>query len=276
MKNLADISIRIAGHLLKSGVRSGRLSPSSRRRLKKILGLVSTEVRGEICREVMHANGCIVASGPFEGMKISEKVSWGDGDVLPKLLGSYEAELAPFFDEMKNIPLEIVINVGTAEGFYSVGAAMILKTNRVIAVDIDQAALDATQENASLNDVGHKVVGLLGLDAEGLHKLASTAGRCLIISDCEGFELELFSDQAVEALKHSFCLVECHDFIGKNVADILTEKFAESHFIELIDEGARNPNQYDILRNKNSLDRWLTVSEGRPETMRWLVARPKQ
>jgi len=276
MSMLADISIRIASHLLKNGVLSRQLSPSSHRRLKKILGSVSRELRREICREVVHSNGRVVASGPFKGMKISGRASWGEGDMLPKYLGSYEEELAPFFDEMKSVPLDLVINVGAAEGFYSVGTAMILMTDRVIAVDIDQAALDVTQENADLNDVGHKIEVLLALDAEGLHKLASTAGRCLIISDCEGFELELFSDRVIETLKNSFCLVECHDFIGKNVADILTKRFVASHEIELIDEGARNPNQYDVLRRKDSLDRWLAVSEGRPEIMRWFVARPKR
>jgi len=273
---VSNISIRIAARLLKSAIRSGWSNPSSRRRLRKILGWITNELRREICGEVVRANGRVVAAGPFQGMKIGDRVSWGDGDILPKYLGSYEAELTPFLDEMKSLPFDCVVNVGAAEGFYAVGCALMLSTDRVIAVDIDQAALDATRENADLNNVGHKVEGLLGLDAEGLRELASTAKRCLVIADCEGFELELFSGRAIDALKDSFCLVECHDFIGRNVADILAQRFAASHHIELIDEGARDPNQYGILRHKSSLDRWLAVSEGRPETMRWLAARPKQ
>jgi len=275
MGTISNLSIRIASRLLKNGVRSGGLSASSRRRLGSMLGLLSNEVRREMCREVVAAKGRVVAGGPFQGMKVSEAVSWGDGDILPKYLGFYEAELAPFFDEMQSQTFDFVVNVGAAEGFYAVGSALVLKTDRVIAVDIDQAALDATQENAALNGVGHKLEGMLGLDAEGLRALASTATRCLIISDCEGFELELFSDRAVEALKGSFCLVECHDFIGQDVAGLLAQRFSASHDIEIIEEGARNPNQYDILRSKSSLDRWLAVSEGRPETMRWLIARPR-
>ena len=36
-----------------------------------------------------------VASGPFAGMTLLADVCWGDGDMAPKLLGVYEAELHP-------------------------------------------------------------------------------------------------------------------------------------------------------------------------------------
>lgn len=271
---LNDISIRIAGHLLKRSLRSPRLSAASRRRVKKILGMATTQVCEDICREAIDATGRVVAAGPFAGMKIGTSVSWGGGDILPKLLGSYEAELAPFMAEIKDRPFDLVINVGAAEGYYAVGAAMTLNAARVLAVDIDPAALHATQENAVLNGVADKLDVTLGLDADGLCGLLSEAPRSLIISDCEGFELALFTDAALAALKHSFCLVECHDFIGETVTDTLTERFARSHAVEIVDEGPRNPNQHDFLRRKNSTERWLAISEGRPEAMRWLIARP--
>lgn len=272
---ISNIAVRLGCRLLKNGIRSGGLNAASRRRLKSMLGVLSNEARRDICHQVIETTGRVVTAGPFQGMKISQTVSWGDGDILPKYLGCYEAELAPFFDEIQELRFDFVVNVGTAEGFYAVGSAMVLNTDRVIAVDIDQAALDVTKENADLNGVGQKLQGMLGLDAEGLCELVSTSNRCLIISDCEGFELELFSDRAIGALKGSYCLVECHEFIGEKVTETLTERFSATHNVEIVEEGARNPNQVDLLRSKSSLDRWLAISEGRPETMGWLIARPK-
>jgi hypothetical protein len=96
-----------------------------------------------------------------------------------------------------------------------------------------------------------------------------------VISDCEGFEVELFSESAVRALRSSHCLIELHDFMGQDVSRILPDRFAPTHEVEIIEEGARNPNQYELLRKRRSLDRWIAMSEGRPETMRWMVARPR-
>lgn len=275
MSITADSSIRIASYLLKRAVRSDQLTQSSRRRLNQLLRLLSSARREEVCRDVVQASGRVVSSGPFNGMKIGERTSWRDGDILPKLLGSYEVELAPLLEQLKRACFDLIIDVGSAEGFFAVGSALILNTDRVIAVDIDQAALDATRENASINGISEKLECRLGLDAEGLRDLASKAGRCFVISDCEGFELELFSRETIVALKHSVCLIECHDFLRPRVTETLKERFAGTHTVEIVEEGSRNPNQYEPLRTKSSLDRWLAISEDRPETMCWLIARPK-
>ncbi len=76
----------------------------------------------------------VVQSGPFAGMKLSQNEVWKDGNLGTKLLGCYEKELHGFIeDEIKrlsNRPSRIV-DIGCAEGFYSVGLAL-----RLLAVTL--------------------------------------------------------------------------------------------------------------------------------------------
>src|ERR1700683_867887 len=64
--------------------------------------------------------GNTVQQGPFRGMILSDAVS---GSHLPKLLGSYEAELYPVVDVILQRPYRLVIDVGCGEGYYLVGLA---------------------------------------------------------------------------------------------------------------------------------------------------------
>ena len=115
--------------------------------------------------------GGIVTAGPFKGMRIDPKTSWGTGDIVPKLLGCYEAELAEALERLKAEPFDAVLNIGSAEGYYAIGSAMIVNAPKVIAMDIDPSAQAATARNAERNGVADKVECRGGIDAEGLAAL---------------------------------------------------------------------------------------------------------
>ena len=276
MSYWSDLFWRLGHRFVKWAMRAeGDVSPKSRRRAQKLLRMTARMRRAELLEAVLADSGNVVTAGPFQGMKVGGISSWGDGDILPKLLGTYESELFGVHESLRAVPLEYVINVGSAEGFYAVGAALTLDVQSVIAVDVDDNALRATSENASLNGVAHKVTVRPGLDAADLCGLIDPRIASFIVSDCEGFEVDLFTPEAVSSLRSSYCLIECHDFIGKGVTQILRDRFDATHQVEIITEGARNPNSHALLTKRDSFDRWLAVSEGRPETMRWLFAKPK-
>jgi hypothetical protein len=60
--------------------------------------------------------------------------------------------------------------------------------------------------------------------------------------------------------------------MDRTITPNLTGLLRARHEVEAIREGARDPSQYAILRQLNSLDRWLMVCEFRPEVMNWIVA----
>jgi hypothetical protein len=126
-------------------------------------------------------------------MILLDDMSWGDGDIAPKLLGTYEEELRDVINKAVGRKTSVVINVGCAEGFYSVGLARLLPETQVFAFDIDPNAQAICRKAAEANGVGGRVVtdGVCSIDA--LRRLITQNGRALLFIDCEGSELEILN-----------------------------------------------------------------------------------
>lgn len=230
--------------------------------------------RRHLGAEILRVTGGKVQSGPFKGMTVPTEVSWGDGDLAAKALGSYEAELHGALEAAIARQPEVIVNVGCAEGYYANGLAKRLPQAQCHAFDIDAKAQELCRQMAALDGVGDQVTVGGRCTREDLCALAD--GRnALIVMDCEGAELELLAAESIEALRGSVIFVECHDFIGKPVTPTLTGLFEETHHVENIEEGARNPNAYPLLRRIGSFERWLAVCEFRPCTMNWLSLTPR-
>lgn len=267
---------RLFRHWAKLAPPAAKLAAREQKFVRDVLMVAAGERRRGILRDVVAATGGVVAAGPFAGMSIDTRTSWGDGALIPKLLGCYEAEVIDALVGLKERAFDIVINIGCAEGFYSVAAARFLGIPRSVAVDLDPEARAATLRNAEANGAAAQVETRDHLDAAGLADLVAETPNALVISDCEGFELDLFAPETIAALGHAVCLIECHDFAGRAVLATLSERFGASHDLQVITEGPRDPNRFPVLRKLDSLERWLAISEHRPETMHWLLAVPKR
>lgn len=253
----------------KREVKTGKL-------LERLVDITAMARLGVISETVMAETRGKVQEGGFKGMTIHPGTSWDRSGLVPKLLGCYEEEIVEWFTGTQPGQFERIINIGCAEGFYAVGLARTLAANQIIAVDLDPAALEMTRRNAEANGVGERVETRQGIDEASLQLLLKEVPNTLVVSDCEGFELELFSSETIVAAQQATCLIESHDFSGKGVTDILESRFAGSHHVKVIEEGQRNPNRYRILQGMNELDRWLAVCEFRPLPMRWIAAMPKR
>lgn len=211
-----------------------------------------------------------VQSGPFAGMILPDAASWGDGDLAPKLLGCYEAELHPVIEKAVARAPDVVINVGCAEGYYAVGLARLLPNAKIYAFDIDEAAQRCCEQAAARNGVAERIVVGGFCEPDRLVELARTAGRVFILLDCEGGERQLVNPSSAPQLAHCDLLVECHDFLDRSITPGLTSLLGAHHEIAQIREGARDPAQHPMLSVLGSLERWLLVCEWRPEVMHWL------
>lgn len=146
------------------------------------------------------------------------------GSVLfPKLLGSYERGLTPLFTKLLNDSYDIIIDIGSAEGYYAVGCALKTPNVHVYAFDTSEEARSLCGEMAVINDVKSRVTIRSECTEEELGKLVSN-GRALIICDCEGCERNIFTESMVEVLAEHDVLVETHNFmdpeISMNIVDI--------------------------------------------------------
>lgn len=240
----------------------------------EILLLAASARRAELNAALARASGLKVQGGPFAGMTLIDQALWGDSDLAPKILGCYEEELHPALAQAVDAGPSVVVNIGCAEGYYAIGLARLLPQARVFAHDTLAEARELCARVAQLNGVESRVV-IDGACSHGmLRRHLAGHARSLVVVDCEGAEVTLLDTAPVPELCDAHILVECHDFVDRAITDTLERRLATTHRVERIMEGPRDPNRYKPLRHMNSLDRWLAVSEGRPETMYWLSCVP--
>jgi len=244
--------------------------------LGQILQLAAKARRREINQAIYSAVDGRVIAGPFTGMVLPDLSSWLDGDIAPKLLGFYEAELHDLMRKVAATEYSVVVNVGCAEGYYAVGLARLMPRTQIRAYDISEEAQQVCRDAALRNGVADRVVVGGRCDADMLNAVLSSTGQAFVLLDCEGAETDLLDLDKAPALRTCDFAVECHDFYDRGLTPTIAGRFESSHHLLLIHEGPRDPNSIPMLNQLSSLDRWLTVCEFRPETMHWLVGMRKQ
>ena len=210
--------------------------------------------------------------GPFEGMRYATLQATCSA-ILPKLLGTYELELAPAIDRILQQSYECVVDVGCAEGYYAVGFARRFPQAQVVAFDIDPRARELCQLNAAANGISEQISVL---DAATPSEVANLCRgrRALIFCDCEGYERDLFPAIPIADLLQSDLLIETHDFIHAGVHTLLLQHFAPTHdvieFHSIDDRQKARAYQTSWTSGMDEDLCELIFAEGRPVIMRWL------
>ncbi|AMB45164.1 class I SAM-dependent methyltransferase [Methylobacterium sp. AMS5] len=232
--------------------------------------------RTRINNIVIDATRSVVQRGPFSGMKLINKFSWGDGDISTKLLGMYEQELHAGICRLSAESYNVIVDVGCAEGFDAVGLARIFDKINLHAFDLNPQALNVAREAAEVNGVLERIRFEAECTPAHLIQLSEEHHRGLAIIDCEGYELELLcrSDVASALRKFDF-IIECHDFINGNITPGIFAHYLPTHNIEIVWAGGRNPNEYPILANLTDPERWGLVNENRMCRQHWLLMEAK-
>jgi len=243
--------------------------------LERALGPAVWARQAVLANHLFDLYGGVVAAGPFQGLRLLREVCWGVGDNAAKLVGLYEAELHPALLALAAAPPPAIVNVGCAEGYYAVGLARLFPAAAVYAFDIEPKAQLICRRTAALNGVADRVAVLGACAPTTLLELLRRHPAALLVIDCEGYEKELLAGEVLAASAQATLIVECHDFVDPSITATLVERLGARHAVEVVVEGARDPNHLEPLRKLSSLDRWLVVLENRPTMMDWIVARPR-
>lgn len=248
-----------------------------RRLLGRAFGEFSLEEQRKEMADLLIAEvGNLVQSGPFAGMELPTEFCWGDGHRLPKLLGSYEAELHPWLESIVKNPYDLVVDIGCAEGYYVAGLARAFPAStRMYGFDISRKAQRICRSACEKNNVSDRVTVGGKCDAEDIRLLLSQAKRPLLLLDCEGGEVELLCDNRDPQLDAADILVECHDLFDRTITPKLYRRFSDTHNIELVRERGRDLDQFPFLQRFGGFQRALAVCEFRPELMHWLLCTSK-
>lgn len=218
-----------------------------------------------------------VKNGPFKDLKYPSLNSYGSM-LFPKLLGSYEKELHQVLYEFKTQKFNSILDIGCAEGYYAIGFAMGFDTQKVIAYDTSEQAQELTRNMAGVNGIKDKIeikgycseAELLSMDPAEVH---------LILSDCEGFEIDLLTERVARHLERSFFIIEAHYHFNIDVVNILSERFSATHNIEKINSTDDYQKVYDYnfpeIAHLTSKQKKMVLQECRQYIMTWLIFRPK-
>jgi len=216
----------------------------------------------------------VVVGGPYAGMRYPALVSHGSV-FYSKIFGTYELELAPFFTEGMGKGYTDVVDVGCAEGYHAVGLGRLYGC-RVHAFDADPEARHACEQMAQANGVEVAVGGTCSVDALMALDLGQ---RALVLVDCEGCELELFTPEVARSLARHDVVVECHDFLHLGATERIRDVLGATHDVELVfsvhDDHKTYLYRVAQLEGFSLKERRYYVMEGRPGTMAWVVARSR-
>lgn len=179
--------------------------------------------------------GPTVQSGPFRGMTLTPMTF--REHLGPFLLGCYEAELHPWLTAVSGRRFAQVLDVGAKFGYYAVGLSRLLPDTPVVAFDTDWWARRATREMATANRTPNvRATGYCSPRWLDQH----LAPRSFILSDCEGYEAELFALSSAPALDTATLLIEVHDNLIAGVGAGLRRRFARTHEVAEVRTGERN------------------------------------
>ncbi len=197
-----------------------------------------------LTRLVIHRQGLKIAAGPFTGMRYIPQ-SRGSR-LIPKLIGSYEAELHPALARVIQWRPDLVVDIGCAEGYYSVGLACVLPQARVVAFDSDEPSRQYCRQLSEWNMVHDRIDIREKCDTAALNELSLE--NAFVLSDCEGSEKVLLDPVKVPQLIRSVILAELHDVFVPDTTPLLISRFTATHKVEMIDVQPRDPMCYPLLR----------------------------
>jgi hypothetical protein len=230
-------------------------------------------------RKITGQDGLVVQAGPFRGMRylpeLMSRRSLEKYALFPKILGSYEEELHPMLMRMFSKGYDQVVNIGCAEGYYSVGVLRQLPGAHTYAFDSDADAKRFCQQMAHLNGVADR---LTVKDDSAISELGTLAKeRTLVICDCNGDTLDLLRPDLVPGLGHCDLIVELGDKAGSSLHRIISERFAPTHEMTTLvsRERERDLSSYPSLDPFSLYKRQLAIEEWRTGFPIWTVMTTK-
>jgi hypothetical protein len=176
-------------------------------------------------------------SGPFMGMKYLNHPD--DFVDYTMLCGTYEKEILPALSPLLDGAFEVVIDVGSAQGYYVVGLAMRRPDLRIIGFESNPEGQAQITRMAEVNGVGGRIELRGYCDPAGLRNAIEDASRTFLIMDIDGGEQELMDPTKIPQLASMTILVEVHDPYVPGVTELIRERFRDTHDIQHIPTNPR-------------------------------------
>lgn len=173
-----------------------------------------------------------VLRGPFRGTRIHRN-TFGSA-FLPKLLGTYEAEIAADLHQaISDARADAFIDVGCAGGFYLQAVSHVRQDIDLIGIDINPKAARV----AGRNVVRRERLTIWNKKAELADIIAACKRyrRPVVLIDIEGGERALLSE-ACPGVGNAVFIVEVHEYLGVR-PEALARSLEATHQVTLVPFG---------------------------------------
>jgi precorrin-6B methylase 2 len=248
-------------------------------KFKKIVkSLLPSTWRSDYFLDELLTPPLVVRSGMFQAMAyVGEAVG---SSLLPKLIGSYEKELSPIFQALRNRNIEVIFDIGAAEGYYAVGFARMLPQCQVVAFEATQQGRDLLAEMARKNHVENRVEIHGKCTPEQFEELIASRKPDFVLMDVEGAEKDLITPRSAQLLSQTELVVELHPGEVRNIENHVRSATSRTHDSDFCECKARTYE--DFWKDLNFFQKLLCgktilafMGEGRTES-HWLHIVPKE
>ena len=244
-------------------------------RVLRVVSYQRTRAMRRLLEERLRAEGAygdVVLQGPLAGLLYPPGYA---SCRFETIIGAYEHEIMPWLSELvKTRRYSTIINVGAAEGYFTVGLARLFPDAKVLSYETDPAWRAYCVDMANRNGVAERVAinGTCALDE--FIALAPT-GPTLVMMDIDLGELQLLDPNLVPWLKQVDVLVETHDCLKVGTTQAIRDRFIGSHDIRQVTSSGLDYKEFPILRPLLLEEIYALTNEDRRGLQDWLLMQPK-
>ena len=148
--------------------------------------------------------------------------------ICSKLIGTYEKEIQDIVSDLLNIEFDTFLDIGAAEGYYSVGFAKYGNCKKIITYDGMSEARVLQKELASINEVDN-LISIKGKCTSKVLCEDLSPNKNFIICDVEGYEYALLDPALVPQLAYTTMIVECHNHVWGKMEESIKKRFSSTH-----------------------------------------------
>lgn len=215
----------------------------------------------------LNMHGHIVSDGPFKGLTyVTESVG---SSFLHKLAGYYEAVLIPYIQKAKELPIEHIVDIGAAEGYYTTGFGSFFPTASMVAFEMEEKGRENIAKLHSMNKLKNPLTILGKATAENVFEQMKP--NTLLICDCEGAEKNIFQNPRAEVSNILYGIIELHDQMVPECKDTVIRFFEKTHKVDIIKFTHANPKDFIFLNNLPTNDLKILLKERGIQDQEWAI-----
>ena len=232
-------------------------------------------------KEISKISNNKILYGPYSGTKILSTYGWSNIDFCPKYLGSYEYQVQKkIIDLNKKKKFDYFIDLGAAEGYHIISLLKKKIFKQGLAFEISKKSREILKKNAQINKLNNRIRIYKDANLSSLKNTLRNFNhrRLLFLVDIEGQEYNLFDKDFCKIFSKGTFIIEEHPFNISNKRKIknFNQNIKKYYNVEILKDTPKNPFNFSILEKYSDDEKYLMMSEGRPESMQWVILQPKK